>query len=100
MGRRRRRKNKTGVGIISFVLLILFAIVSYSRIDLEKRYKEANIQIKRLEAKIDKQEERKKEISNLKAYVQTKSYIEEIAREKLGLVYEDEVIFKRDDKEN
>lgn len=95
--RSRRKKNKTGVGIIIFVVLIFFAIVSYSRMDLEKRYNEADIQINRLEAKIDKQEERQTEINNLKAYVQTKSYIEEIAREKLGLVYEDEVIFKRDE---
>ena len=96
--RSRRKKWKSGVGIIAFVVLILFAIVSYSRIDLEKRYKEAEIQINRLEAKISEQMDRQSEINNLKAYVQTKSYIEEIAREKLGLVYEDELIFKRDDK--
>lgn len=97
MSRSRRKKSKTGIGIIAFVVLILFAIVSYSRIDLEERYNEADIQINRLQAKIDEQEERQSEINNLKAYVQTKSYIEELAREKLGLVYEDELIFKRDE---
>jgi cell division protein FtsB len=28
--------------------------------------------------------------------VQTKGYIEEVAREKLGLVYENEILFKED----
>ncbi|HWT74931.1 MAG TPA: septum formation initiator family protein [Mobilitalea sp.] len=92
---RRRKKNGTGVGIIVFVVLILFAIVSYNRIGLKERYDEAQIKIDRLQAKIDEQEDRALDISNLKAYVQTKSYIEEVARDKLGLVYKDEYIFKR-----
>lgn len=94
---RRRKKSSTGIGTIAFVVLILFAIVSYSRIGLEERHDEAQIKINRLEAKIEKQQERQIEINNLRAYVQTKSYIEEIAREKLGLVYEDELIFKREE---
>lgn len=94
---KRRKKNRTGIGIIAFVVLILFAIVSYNRIGLEERYDEAQIKIDRLQAKIEEQEERELDINNLKAYVQTKSYIEEIAREKLGLVYEDEYIFKKEE---
>ena len=34
------------------------------------------------------------EIADYRAYIETKSYIEEIAREVLGLVYKDEIIFK------
>lgn len=94
---RRKKKSRTGTGIIVFVVLILFAIVSYSRIGLKDRYDEAQIKVDRLKAQIEEQEERALDISNLKAYVQTKSYIEEIAREKLGLVYEDEYIFKKDE---
>ncbi len=95
IGMRSRKKSGTGIGIISFVVLILFAIVAYSRVGLEDRYDEAKLKTSRLEAQIEDENERKKEIENFKAYVQTKSYIEEIARDKLGLVYEDEYIFKR-----
>ncbi len=94
---RRRSKNGTGVGVIAFVVLILFAIVSYKRISLEERKDTAEIKISRLQAQIDEEEERTTEINNLKARVQTKSYIEEIARDKLGLVYPDEYIFKREE---
>lgn len=97
---KRRYKSRTGIGIIVFVVLILAAIVSYSRIGLEDRYNKAEIKMNRLQAQIDEQNERTEEINKKKAYVQTKSYIEEIAREKLGLVYKDEIIFKPDEENN
>jgi len=94
---KRRRKNRTGAGIIIFVVLMLCAIVSYSRIGLQERHNVAQIKIDRLQTQLDEQTDRTLDIANLKAYMQTKSYIEQIAREKLGLVYEDEYILKRKD---
>ena len=38
------------------------------------------------------------EIKNLEAYVHTKRYIEDMAREKLGLVYKDEIILKQEEE--
>ena len=39
-------------------------------------------------------EQRAEEIEEYKQYTKSREYIEEVAREKLGLVYEGEVIFK------
>jgi cell division protein DivIC len=91
---RRSYGKRTGIGIIAFVVLILCGIVSFKRIDLEAKSAENVLSIERLNAQIKEQEERSVDINNLKVYVQTKKYIEEVAREKLGLVYEDEIIFK------
>lgn len=90
-------KKRTGIGVIAFVVLILCGIVSYRRISLEEENAEAKLKIERLENKIKEQEERATDIKNMEAYVQTKKYIEEIAREKLGLVYKDEIIFKAEE---
>jgi cell division protein DivIC len=95
---RRVQKRKTGIGIIAFVILMLFGTVAYGRIGLQDKYKEDKLKIERLQSRIDEQEERAVDINNLKAYVQTKKYIEDIAREKLGLVYEDEIIFEPEDE--
>lgn len=95
---RRVRKKKTGIGIIAFVILMLFGTVAYSKTGLQDRYREDKLKIERLQAQIDEQEERAVDINNLKAYVQTKKYIEDIAREKLGLVYKDEIIFEPEDQ--
>jgi cell division protein DivIC len=89
----RRYKKRTGIGIIAFVVLIFCAIVSYRRIGLEKESSETKLTIERLEAQIEEERERAVDINNQRAYVQTKKYIEDMAREKLGLVYEDEIIF-------
>ena len=43
---------------------------------------------------IAEEEERTKEIEEYAKYTQTKKYIEEVAKDKLGLVYEGEIIFK------
>jgi len=94
---RRRRKKGTGIGIIVFVVLILFGIIAYKKIDLEKRGVQAKQKIENLEARMKEEEERAEEIKNLEAYVQTKRYIEDVAREKLGLVYEDEIILQQEE---
>ncbi|MBB2184525.1 septum formation initiator family protein [Lachnospiraceae bacterium MD1] len=91
---RRKYKKKSGIGIIAFVVLVLCGIVSYRRIYLEEESEKARLRIERLESQKKEQEERATDIENMKAYVQTKQYIEDMAREKLGLVYEDEIIFK------
>lgn len=91
---RRRKKNGTGIGIIVFVVLCFFGIVAFGMIRLEDKKKELNKVIMNLETQINNEEERATDIKNLEAYVQTKKYIEKIAREKLGLVYDNEIIIR------
>ena len=47
-----------------------------------------------LQTQIDAEKERSEEINKLKKYVGTDEYIEEVAREKLGLVKENEILFR------
>ena len=54
-------------------------------------------QIAALTQQIDEQNKRKEELQTRSIYVTTKQFIEEFAREKLGLVYEDELIFRAND---
>lgn len=91
-----RRKNKNGTGIIVFVVLCIFGIVAFGKFKLEDRKDDLDIKIKNLESQIAVEEERATDIRKLEAYVQTKRYIEDIAREQLGLVYDYEIIFKED----
>ena len=51
-------------------------------------------QVEKIEAEIAAEEERAVEIEELKKYVQTKKCVEDVARAQLGLVYENEVLFK------
>lgn len=95
----RVHKKKTGIGIISFVILMLFITVTYGMVGLRQEKGEKQTTIDRLQKGINKQEDRKEEIEKLKVDVQTKHYIEDVAREKLGLVYKDDIIIKPEDEE-
>ncbi|HCM13284.1 MAG TPA: cell division protein FtsH [Lachnospiraceae bacterium] len=95
---KRSYKKGTGIGIIAFVVLILFGIVAFRKIDLEKQSVQAKQKIEELDAQIAEEKERTEEIKNLEAYVHTKRYIEDMAREKLGLVYKDEIILKQEEE--
>lgn len=47
-----------------------------------------------LQEEIDAEKIRTEEIAEYGKYTQTKKYVEELAKDKLGLVYEGEIIFK------
>lgn len=93
----RRRKNRTGIGVIAFVVLSICGIVAYGKTNLEDEMKGYTKKKESLQKQITQEEDRKTDLKNLEAYVQTKKYIEEVAREKLGLVYEYEIIFKAEE---
>lgn len=49
-----------------------------------------------LTEEIEKEKERTQEIEDQKKYIETNQYVEEVARQKLGLVYPNETIYKAD----
>lgn len=87
----------TMLGII-ILCVVLCGTVTYKRIALNRQSKEYNTQIEQLEAEQKEQEERTEELKEFKKYVKTDEYIEEIARDKLGLVHEGEIVFEPEDK--
>ena len=50
-----------------------------------------------LTEQIEQEKQRAEEIEEFEKYTKTKKYIEDVAREKLGLVYEDEIIIQTED---
>ncbi|SFR71692.1 septum formation initiator family protein [Anaeromicropila populeti] len=92
----RRKKAKSGAGIITIAVLLLCGLVSYKKMELNATVQKSAKRIEELEKEKQELVEEKDEISEYEAYVKTKKYVEEVAREKLGLVYEDEIIFDSD----
>ncbi len=95
--RKKRKKRRTGLGITALMVLLICGIVVYKRQELSKSNVRIEAKIKELQEDIKDAEEEAKDIKKKKAYVQTQEFIEEMAREKLGLVYKDEIIFKTED---
>lgn len=83
--------------LVSVVVLMMLVVVSIKSIELKQKQAEYLAKQEQLQAEIDAENERAEEIEEFKKYTQTKAYVEEVAKERLGLVYEGEIIFKTQD---
>lgn len=87
----RHRRSVLG---ISAVILLLMAVVSVNSVSLKAKDRDYQAQEEELKEKIEDEKARAKEIEELEEYVGTDEYVEDVAKEKLGLVHENEIIFK------
>lgn len=91
---KRKRQNRFGMFLVSVVVVMLLIVVAFNSIGLMAK-KEAYQQKEAvLEEQIAAEQERAREIEEFETYTHTKKYIEEVARDKLGLVYEGEILFE------
>lgn len=97
MSRRKYQKgnpSKLGFGLVMVVILILLLMVSYKSIELKKKQDDYAVRKQELATQIEAEEARAEQLVELKKYVQTDSYTQQVAEEKLGLVREGEILFK------
>lgn len=88
------RKNRRSVWMISCVMLLLGVVVLECGISLKEKNEVYLAKEEELQLQIDAERERSEEIDELKEYVETDEYIEMVAKEKLGLAYENEILFE------
>jgi cell division protein DivIC len=97
MAKRRRRpskSNRRGMAAIAAVVFVLLIGMLVQSRKLSAQNTQYALQKAELEQQIKDEELRAEEIENLKDYVNSTEYIEKVARDKLGLVYRDEILFK------
>lgn len=91
---RKRRQNRLSMFLVTMVVVMIIIVVSISSINLKAKNKEQQKTIEQLDEQIAQEEKRSEEIEEYRKYTQTKKYAEEVAKEKLGLVYDGEILFK------
>lgn len=92
----RRRKN-FGAWCIILIVLGVFGVSVVGGIQLKQKNYAYKLREEALMEAIAQEERRAEEIEAFESYTTTKKYVEDVAKEKLGLVYEDEIIFKSKD---
>ena len=100
---RRKKRDRWGsrmaiVGI-TVVVASLAVVVNLKSTSMRKKELEYQIREEALEKQKTEEENRARELEEYRVYVQTKQYIEEIAKQKLGLVNPDEILLKPAPKE-
>ena len=91
---RKRQQNRWGMFLVTLVVLMIMAVVAYRSVELQDSIDGKDAEIAALEVQILEEEERANEIEEYRKYTQTKGFVEEVAKDKLGLVYEGEILFK------
>lgn len=95
-GARRRGKdnNRTGKFCISMILIAFVAVMSIQIFRVYQKDKEYAEREAELEVLLEEETERQQKLEEYEAYTQSNEYIEDTAKSKLGLAYDNEIIFK------
>lgn len=91
---RKRNQNRFAMFLVTTVVFMMLVVVAINSIELKQKLAVYEAKEQMLMEQIEQEEERKKEIAEYEKYTQTKKYIEEVAKDKLGLVHEGEIIFR------
>lgn len=92
--RKRRLQHRISVISISCVVLMLMMILGVGSISLHAKNSNYKAQEAQLQEQIAAEMARAEEIAELEAYVGSDQYVEDVAKEKLGLINPNEIIFK------
>lgn len=93
---RKRQQNKFSMLLVTMVLVMIMVVVSISGRKLREKIDAVSETQARYERLLQEEEKRKQDIEEFGKYTQTKKYVEEVAQDKLGLVYEGDIIFKQE----
>lgn len=91
--RQLNRQTLISMATVTFVVLALLLVVSIKGIELREKNASYEQTKQSLQEQIAREELRSQEIEEYGDYVDSQEYKEKIARERLGLIKQDEIIF-------
>lgn len=98
MAKRRKKSTRRQSRLASMFIIVAVVVVCTASLfkisDLYNESRELTYTEKTLETKIEQTELDRQELEAREQYMKTKQYIEDVAKEKLGLVYPDEIVIK------
>lgn len=95
---KRRSKRRGGTLSVSIIVIAFLVVMIVQVVQLKQKEAAYAQQKAELEKQYTQESERTDEIQGLEKYMQSDQYIEDIAKSKLGLAYDNEIIFKEKDK--
>jgi len=90
---KKKKQNRLSMLMVSIAVLMMLLVVAVRSVDLRAKQDSYDERILQLTEQIAQEQERTKEIEEYEKYTKTKKFVEEVAKDKLGLVYEGEIIF-------
>ncbi len=94
---KKKKYSKLNILVIFAALLLVAAVAGYECKSLLEQKEELTAQASELEEKIEDAEDEYADLEEKESYMTTKKYVEEVARNQLGLVYPDEIVIRAED---
>lgn len=95
--KRRKDNNRAGKMCISMILVAFVAVMSVQIVKLYQKDQEYANKQAELEAQLEEETARQAELEDYEAYTKSQQYVEDVAKSKLGLAYDNEIIFKEEE---
>lgn len=93
--RRKRKQSNRRHLILALVLVVMVGgLISFRVMDMEKQNRQYAAKQEELQKKIEEEDERTQELNEYREYTKTKEFAEKVAKEKFGLLYDNELKFK------
>jgi cell division protein DivIC len=96
--KRKRKKKSAGTVSIGIIVLAFLAVMSVQIYELKQKDDAKAAELEALEQEYADETQRADEIDALEEYMQTTQFIEDTAKSKLGLAYDNEIIFKESEE--
>lgn len=94
--RRKQKENRTGKLCVAVMVVMLLAVMSSQIVKLYAKEQEYMRREEALTQQLEAETEREAQLKDYEAYTKTDEFVEDVAKSKLGLVYDNEIVFKED----
>ncbi len=94
---RKKMQNRFSMTLVTLVVVVLLVVVGVRSYNLSQKQEALLAKQAENAQLIEKEKQKALEIEEYDKYTKTMKFYEETAKKKLGLVYEDEIIFMQED---
>ncbi|MCR5526687.1 MAG: septum formation initiator family protein [Lachnospiraceae bacterium] len=84
---------------ITVAMAFILSVIAIDGFKLKSKYTQYQNKIAELQDNIDSETKRTDDLKQFEKFTKTRKYAEQVAEDKLGLVHDDEIIFKPSDED-
>lgn len=93
---RKRDSKKLGRTCATIIVVGVFVILGFQMWRLKDKNDEYSARVEELTVRLEEEQRRASELEDYEVYVNSDAYIEDTAKTKLGMLYDDEIVFRED----
>lgn len=94
--RRKRTQNRAGKLCISLIVIMFLTVMSVQIVNLYHKDQEYSAREQQLTEELEEETQRQADLEEYEEYTKSREYVEDVAKSRLGLVYDNQIVFKED----